>query len=184
MSKRKISNLKLVIQLSRDESVFALCDKVGQIMHSIVLPTPEGALDDGMIRNAEAVRELIQSATSMPEFEGVHNVVFSLCTSQVITETVNTPDLPKGKLEKLIVANMDMYFPVDMSEYKLVWQTIEQKKNNAGVKEQSVQLWAVPTAMLPQYYAIANACNLSVSAIDFCGMSIATAVNASFSAIA
>lgn len=182
MSKRKISNLKLVIQLSRDESVFALCDKAGQIMHSIVLPTPEGALDDGMIRNAEAVRELIQSATSMPEFEGVHNVVFSLCTSQVITETVNTPDLPKGKLEKLIVANMDMYFPVDMSEYKLVWQTIEQKKNNAGVKEQSVQLWAVPTAMLPQYYAIANACNLSVSAIDFCGMSIATAVNASFSA--
>ena len=36
--------------------------------------------------------------------------------------------------------------------------------------------------MLPQYYAIANACNLSVSAIDYCGMSIATAVNASFSA--
>ena len=182
MSKRKISGLKLVIQLGRDESVFVLCDKAGQIMHSIVLPTPEGALDDGMIRNAEAVRELIRSATSMPEFAGVHNVVFSLCTSQVITETVTTPDLSKKKLEKLIVANMDMYFPVDMSEYKLVWQTIEQKKNNAGVKEQSVQLWAVPTAMLPQYYAIANACNLSVSAIDYCGMSIATAVNASFSA--
>ena len=184
MSKRKISGLKLVIQLGRDESVFALCDKAGQIMHSIVLPTPEGAVDDGMIRNADAIRELIQSATSAPEFEGVHNVVFSLCTSQVITETVNTPDLPKNKLEKLIVANMDMYFPVDMSEYKLVWQTIEQKKNNAGVKEQSVQLWAVPTAMLPQYYAIANVCNLSVSAIDYCGMSIATAVNASFSTTA
>jgi len=182
MSKRKISNLKLVIQLSRDESVFALCDKAGQIMHSIVLPTPEGAVDDGMIRNAEAVRELVQSAISAPEFQGVHNVVFSLCTSQVITETVNTPDLSKNKLEKLIVANMDMYFPVDMSEYKLVWQTVEQKKNNAGVKEQTVQLWAVPTAMLPQYYAIANACNLSVSAVDYCGMSIATAVNASFSA--
>ncbi len=182
MSKRKISNHKLVIQLGRDESVFALCDKAGQIIHSIVLPTPEGAVDDGMIRNAEAVRNLIQSATAMPEFNGVHNTVFSLCTSQVITETVTTPDISKKKLEKLIVANVDMYFPVDMTDYKLVWQTIEQKKNNTGVKELSVQLWAVPTAMLPQYYAIANACNLSVSAIDYCGMSIASAVNASFAA--
>ncbi len=182
MSKRKISNHKLVIQLGRDESVFALCDKSGQILHSIVLPTPEGAVDDGMIRNADAVRDLIQSVTAMPEFVGVHNTVFSLCTSQVISETVSTPDIPKKKLDKLITANMDMYFPVDMTDYKLVWQSVEHKKNNAGMKEQTVQLWAVPTAMLPQYYVIANSCNLSVTAIDYCGMSIATAVNASFSA--
>lgn len=180
MSKRKISNYKLVIQLGRDEALFALCDKGGQVLHVIALPTPEGAVEDGMIRNADAVHELIQSALTTPEFQGVHNVVFSLCTSQVITETVTTPDISKSKLEKLIIANMDMYFPVDMSEYKLVWQPIAQKKNNAGMKEQLIQLWAVPTAMLPAYYTIANACNLSVSAIDYCGMSISNAVGASF----
>lgn len=181
MSKRKISNSKLVIQLGRDEALFALCDKGGQVLHVIALPTPEGAVDDGMIRNADAVHELIQSALTTPEFQGVHNAVFSLCTSQVITETVTTPDISKSKLEKLIIANMDMYFPVDMTDYKLVWQSVGQKKSSAGMKEQVVQLWAVPNAMLPAYYSIGNACGLSVTAIDYCGLSIANAVGASFS---
>jgi len=48
--------------------------------------------------------------------------------------------------------------------------------------EMMVQLWAVPTAVIAKYYAVANACGLSVEAIDFVGHSIANAVGASFSA--
>ena len=51
MSKRKISNRKLIIQLGRDESIFALWDKSAQIIHSVALPTPIGAVEDGMIQN-------------------------------------------------------------------------------------------------------------------------------------
>ena len=70
-----------------------------------------------------------------------------------------------------------MYFPVDMKDYQMVWQVIGPKENS---EELSVQLWAVPTAMVTRYYAVANACGLSLEAMDYCGHSIATAVGASF----
>ena len=181
MSKIKVSGKKLIIQLGRDETLLALWDKGPQFLHTAAVPTPEGAVEDGEIRNPDAVCSMLQTALSVPEFQDVYNVVFSLCTSRVITETVTTPDMPNKKLSKLIQANIDMYFPVDMTDYRLVWQTIGPKISNNGMKELSVQLWAVPHAILQPYYVVANACGLSVAAIDYCGNSIASAVGASFS---
>ncbi|MBQ5672245.1 MAG: pilus assembly protein PilM, partial [Oscillospiraceae bacterium] len=181
MSKTKIGGKKLIIQFGRDETLFALWDKGPSFSHTLSLPTPAGAVEDGDILNIDAVRDLLNTALGTPELKNVRNVVFALCTSQVISETISVPEMSQKKLDKLIHANVDMYFPVDMTDYRLVWQTIGPKTGTGGMKEQSVQLWAVPNAMLAPYYAIANECGLSVSAIDYCGNSIATAVGASFS---
>lgn len=181
MSKTKIGGKKLIIQFGREETLFALWDKGPSFSHTLSLPTPAGAVEDGDILNVDAIRDLLNTALGTPELKNVRNVVFALCTSQVISETISVPEMSNKKLDKLIHANVDMYFPVDMTDYRLVWQTIGPKTGPGGMKEQSVQLWAVPNAMLAPYYAIANECGLSVSAIDYCGNSIATAVGASFS---
>lgn len=180
MSKCKITGKVLAVQLGRDETQIALMGKGSEILHSVVLSTPAGAVEDGMIRNPDAVRGMLKSALNVPEFKRVRQAVFTLSTSQVITETVTIPDLPVQKVEKLLQANVDTYFPVDMAEYQLVWQIIGPKNSDNGLKELAVQLWAVPTAMVSRYYHVANACGLSVEAIDYCGHSIATAVGASF----
>lgn len=180
MSKKLINGKILAIQLGRNETQLALIGKNSEILHGITVPTPMGAVEDGMIHNQEAITELLQQAMQTPEFKGVRQVVFSLCTSQVIMETTTTPDLPKAKLEKLIQANADMYFPVDIRDYRLVWEVVDVKKNDVGTKEASIQLWAVPNEMLRPYYQAANACGLSVAAIDYCGHSAATAVGATF----
>ena len=180
MSKCKITGKVLSIQLGREETQIVLMGNGSEILHSASVPTPEGAVEDGVIQNADAVRSMLRTALNVPEFKRVRQAVFSLCTSQVITETVTTPDLPAAKLEKLLQSNVDMYFPVDMQDYQLVWQPIGPKTNDNGLKELSVRLWAVPTAMVARYYAVANACGLSVAAIDYCGHSIATAVGATF----
>lgn len=180
MSKKLINGKILAIQLGRNETQIALIGKNSEILHGITVPTPMGAVEDGMIHNQEAITELLQQAMQTPEFKGVRQVVFSLCTSQVIMETTTTPDLPKAKLEKLIQANADMYFPVDIRDYRLVWEVVDVKKNDVGTKEASIQLWAVPNEMLRPYYQAANACGLSVAAIDYCGHSAATAVGATF----
>ena len=181
MRKSTIGGKKLIIQLGREETLFALWDKGPSFLHTFTLPTPEGAVDDGEILDMNGVRDLLNTALAMPELQKVRNVIFALCTSQVISETISTPEMPRKKLGKLIHANIDMYFPVDMTDYHLIWQVIGTKVSNAGLKEQSVQLWAIPSAMLAPYYTIANECGLSVAAIDYCGNSIATAVGASFS---
>lgn len=180
MSKRKLSGKALAIQLGWYETHIVLVDKNAEIQYGISVPTPTGAVEDGMIRDEEAVRQMLKEALATPEFKRVRQAVFCLVTSQVITETATTPDLPAGKLEKLIEANMDMYFPVDVQDCHVVWQSIGPKVQD-GVKELEVQLWAVPNSLLSQYYTIANDCGLSVAAIDYCGNSITSAVGASYS---
>lgn len=179
MSKCKISGKVLAIQLGREETQIVLVNG-SEILYGAAVPTPAGAVDDGVIRNPDALRDMLKTALKAPEFRRIHQAVFSLCTSQVITETVTVPDLPASKLEKLLRANADMYFPVDTQDYQLVWETIGPKVGDGSLKELAVQLWAVPTAILTQYYSVANACGLSVAAIDYCGHSIATAAGASF----
>lgn len=181
MSKVKITGKVISIQLGRDETKLVLLGKDSQILFHTTVPTPMGAVEDGMIRDLEAVRGMLKTAVNIPELKRVRQVVFSLCTSQVITDTITTPDLSMAKIEKLIQANVDMYFPVDMKEYTLVWQPIGPAKKDNGLKEMAIQLWAVPIAMVTGYYTVANACGLSVLAIDYCGNSIATAVGATFS---
>lgn len=179
MSKCKITGKKLVIQLGRtDTQIVAMNGST--ILYGKTYETPVGAVEDGMIRNQEAVRELLKGAMKEPEFKGIRQVVFTLCTSQAISEVVATPDLPASRLEKLLQANVDMYFPVDMHDYKLVWQVIGPKRSEGGAKEVNVQLWAMPVNMVTRYYQVANACGLSVAAIDYIGNSIAGAIGASF----
>ena len=181
MSKCKITGKVLAIQLGRLETQFAIIDKYGQFQHSVMVHTPAGAVEDGAIHNVDALCKMLQDILRQREFKGVRQAVFALSTSQVITETVSIPNLPAAKVEKLLQANMDMYFPVDMHDYRVTWEIIGPKTQTNGTKEIQVQLWAVPVAMLEAYYQVANSCGLSVAAIDYCGHSIATAVGASFS---
>lgn len=180
MSKALISGKVLSIQLGREESRIALVSAGGDVLHSATVPTPAGAVEDGLIRNMEAVRKMLKTAISAREFKGTRKAVFCMATSQVITETVTVPDLPVQKLEKLLEANKDMYFPVDMSEYRMIWQTVGTKARENGSNEQLVQLWAVPLAIVSKYYIVANALGVSLEAVDFCGNTVATAVGASF----
>ena len=182
MSKSLISGKALAIQLGREQSRIALVSANGDILHSVVVPTPAGAVEDGAIRNQEAVRKMLKAATAAKEFKNTRKAVFVMSTSQVITETVAVPELPEQKLEKLLMANADMYFPVDMKEYQMVWQPIGTKTRENGMTELMVQLWAVPLALVTRYYTVANASGLSVEAVDFVGNSVATAVGASFTA--
>ena len=176
MNNKKIGGKVMYVQLSRDETRMTIFG--GDNSAQLVKPTPAGAVGDGIIQNPEVVRAMLKSALQEPEFKGCRRVVFSLCTSQVITETVTTPNLPPKRLEKLLLTNVDEYFPVDMTEYKLVWEVIGPKDDSG--KELLVQLWAVPTGMLNRYYQVANACNLMVERIDYCGHSAAAAIGASF----
>lgn len=176
MSKRKVTGKLLVIQLGREETQIALMGAGSGIAFSSIVPTPAGAVEDGMIRNVDAVRGMLKDALNVPEYKKVRKAVFTLSTSQVISETITTPNLTGKKLEKVIQANIDEYFPVDTRDYQLVWQPIGPTGDNML----SVQLWAVPHAMLARYYGVANDCGLSLEAVSYCGSAIATAVGATF----
>ena len=184
MKEKKLSGRALAIQLGRDEIRVALM-KLGaspKIQQSTALPVPQGAVEDGVIQAPDVLRDLLKTALRAPAYRRQKRVVFSICSSRIIPETVKVPAVGPKKLEKLLQSNMDLYFPVDAREYHLVWKTVGPAGGGESGPEVSVQLWAVPNTLLAGYYALANSCGLSVAAIDYCGTGLAAAVGAAFAA--
>lgn len=181
MSKQKLSGRALVVQITeREIRIAQMTLGSDAISERVILPTPPNAVEDGQLVGLDALRDAMEPVLRQGLFRRCRKVVFSLCSTQVISESVTVPAVKKQqRLGQMLLANMDEYFPIDPGEYQLSWEPVgvEQREDARLLR---VQLWAVPRAMLHRYYALANSMGLSVAAVDFCGHSHATAVDADF----
>lgn len=181
MSKQKLSGRALVVQITEREIRIAQMTLGSDVISErVILPTPPNAVEDGQLVGLDALRDAMEPVLRQGLFRRCRKVVFSLCSTQVISESVTVPAVKKQqRLGQMLLANMDEYFPIDPGEYQLSWESVgvEQREDARLLR---VQLWAVPRAMLHRYYALANSMGLSVAAVDFCGHSHATAVDADF----
>lgn len=181
MSKQRLSGRALVVQITEREIRIAQMSLGSDVISErVILPTPPNAVEDGQLVGLDALRDAMEPVLRQGLFRRCRKVVFSLCSTQVISESVTVPAVKKQqRLGQMLLANMDEYFPIDPGEYQLSWESVgvEQREDARLLR---VQLWAVPRAMLHRYYALANSMGLSVAAVDFCGHSHATAVDADF----
>lgn len=181
MSMQRLSGRALVVQITeREIRIAQMTLGSDAISEQVILPTPPNAVEDGQLVGLDALRDAMEPVLRQGLFRRCRKVVFSLCSTQVISESVTVPVVKKQqRLGQMLLANMDEYFPIDPGEYQLSWESVgvEQREDARLLR---VQLWAVPRAMLQRYYALANSMGLSVAAVDFCGHSHATAVDADF----
>lgn len=181
MSKQRLSGRALVVQITEREIRIAQMTLGSDVIsEQVILPTPPNAVEDGQLVGLDALRDAMQPVLRQGLFRRCRKVVFSLCSTQVISESVTVPAVKKQqRLGQMLLANMDEYFPIDPGEYQLSWESVGVEARE-DARHLRVQLWAVPRAMLHRYYALANSMGLSVAAVDFCGHSHATAVDADF----
>lgn len=181
MSMQRLSGRALVVQITeREIRIAQMTLGSDAISEQVILPTPPNAVEDGQLVGLDALHDAMEPVLRQGLFRRCRKVVFSLCSTQVISESVTVPAVKKQqRLGQMLLANMDEYFPIDPGEYQLSWESVgvEQREDARLLR---VQLWAVPRAMLQRYYALANSMGLSVAAVDFCGHSHATAVDADF----
>lgn len=181
MSKQRLSGRALVVQITeREIRIAQMTLGSDAISERVILPTPPNAVEDGQLVGLDALHDAMEPVLRQGLFRRCRKVVFSLCSTQVISESVTVPAVKKQqRLGQMLLANMDEYFPIDPGEYQLSWESVGvEAREDARLLR--VQLWAVPRAMLHRYYALANSMGLSVAAVDFCGHSHATAVDADF----
>lgn len=181
MSMQRLSGRALVVQITeREIRIAQMTLGSDAISEQVILPTPPNAVEDGQLVGLDALRDAMEPVLRQGLFRRCRKVVFSLCSTQVISESVTVPAVKKQqRLGQMLLANMDEYFPIDPGEYQLSWESVGVEARE-DARHLRVQLWAVPRAMLHRYYALANSMGLSVAAVDFCGHSHATAVDADF----
>ncbi|MBO7739201.1 MAG: hypothetical protein J6S18_02420, partial [Oscillospiraceae bacterium] len=178
----KLSGKALVIQLTRDHIRVAKMQLGAkpQLICDTKVATPEGAVEDGLIRDMGALTDALKTILAAPDFKGTRKVVFALCTTLTLSEKVTVPAVKGQKMEKIMDANMDMYFPVGVSDYHITKLELGRSTDEHGVANVIMQLWAIPKSLLVHYYELAAACGLHILAIDYCGNSHACVAGATF----
>lgn len=183
MSKQKLTGRALVVQIDRDNIRLAQTVPGAsgpQLRSRKSVPTPPGAVEDGYILKPEPLRELLATVLADPDYRRIRRVVFTIQTTRIVSETALVPPMNERALEKMLRANMDLYFPVKSPEYNLVWTRIGERTDAQGASRLAVQMWAVPNSLIAPYYTLANACSLSVAGLDFCACSVAAAAGSGY----
>lgn len=92
----------------------------------IRIPTPEGACDDGMIRDAMEVGQRLKKACKE---KGIHttDAIFTVESSKIANRETTIPYVAKAKVRQNVMAKVPDLFPVDSERY--VFSYVLQGKN-------------------------------------------------------
>ena len=183
MSKQTLNGRTLVVQITGEEIRIARAVRggAGQLQDLTVIPTPQGAVEDGELRDVDALRQAMEPVLKADPFRRCRRAALLVCSPQIISESVTVPAVRKRqRLGQMLRANMDMYFPVNPADYHLTWQIEGREKTDDGVESLRVRLWAVPLALLKSCYALFNAMGIGVSMVGYCGYAAAEAAGAAF----
>ncbi len=147
-----------------------LNQKNPKIFQTIVIDTPADAVEDGYIKDIEAVAAAISSAIKK---EGIHltQVVFTISSSKIVNREVIIPFVKENKIKDVIEANATDYFPIDVKEYTLS-HIIMEKVNTKELKNYRLLVLAVHSNLLMAYYRLAEILKLKVASIDYVGNSV------------
>lgn len=144
----------------------------------IRIPTPEGACDDGMIRDAVEVGQRLKRACKE---KGIHttDAIFTVESSKIANRETTIPYVAKAKVRQNVMAKVPDLFPVDSERYvfSYVLQGKEYENDNVekgelGSKVQDVHIFAAPAELVDSYYALAEAAGFRVEAIEADGNSV------------
>lgn len=144
----------------------------------IRIPTPEGAYDDGLIRDVMEVGQRLKKAC---KDKGIHttDVIFTVESSKIANRETTIPYVAKVKVRQNVMAKVPDLFPVDSERYvfSYVLQGKEYQNDNVeqgelGGKVQDVHIFAAPAELVDSYYALADAAGFHVEAIEADGNSV------------
>lgn len=141
-----------------------------QILDSFMFPTPDGAVADGQIVRPDDVAQALTSQLEAHAAQEVKNAVFTLSSAKVASREVMLPPVKDNRIKTVVETNAADYFPVDMSNYRVSSSLLEriQGGDNPGCR---VLVMAAPVMLIDSYLRLAEAANIQIEAIDFCGNS-------------
>ncbi len=152
--------------------------KSPKIYHAFTVPTPLDLIsEDGLVQENEDFRQVFKESLSRVGIVA-DRAVFSISSSRIINREILIPMVKESKIESLLYQNAADYFPVNISDYKLIYNILG-KVDEEGKRMHKLLVCAVPRDMIRSYYQFANYVGLDIAAIDFAGNGIFQAIKAS-----
>ncbi len=103
-----------------------------KIYNCFSFKTPEGVVADGIVKRNNAFTNLI-SMECRKRGITTNKIVYTITSSRIASRDVIIPMVKDRMIQNVVDANATEYFPVDMSQYHLVY-------NKLGVVKQQIEL--------------------------------------------
>ena len=132
--------------------------------------TPKDVIEDGVVKRSEAFAGLFKAEC---ERRGIktNQVVFSVTSSRIARREAKIPFVKEKQIQELLDTSATDYFPVDMTQYHLVYSIVE-KNAKGDDKGYRLNLLAVPNDLTASYFDFAASLNMHLLAVDYVGNSI------------
>ena len=168
MAGKRVLSVELGVQTSRICEL-EISGKKQTVVNSCTFDTPEGAIEDGYIRNKDILAISMKSAIQK---YGLHakSVVFSIASSKIANREVNMPKMPDNKIQTFVQTNAKEYFPIEVEQYVITYKKLEEIKEDDTTKLRILVL-AAPNDLIETYYEMTNVLQLDIIGIDYSGNS-------------
>ncbi|MBS6711931.1 MAG: pilus assembly protein PilM [Ruminococcus sp.] len=150
--------------------------KKGRIYNCFCIPAPQGAVEDGQIRDTKTLGENLKAELSQRKIK-TKKVYFATGSTRIASREVRIPFVKANRIQSIVEANATDYFPIDVSKYVLSYSVIdvESQKSEDGkeeTKQYHLMVYAAPKAISAAYSEFAENAGLTMTGITYTGDSI------------
>lgn len=150
--------------------------KKGRIYNCFCIPAPQGAVEDGQIRDTKTLGENLKAELSQRKIK-TKKVYFATGSTRIASREVRIPFVKANRIQSIVEANATDYFPIDVSKYVLSYSVVavESQRLEDGkeeTKQYHLMVYAAPKAISAAYSEFAENAGLTMTGITYTGDSI------------
>lgn len=170
-----------VLSIEISNSVIRMCQmdykKTNpRVYRHAMIDTPQGAYMDGRVLKPELLKDVIVFALKENKMYNTKDVVFTISSSKIITREVMLPAIKEKLIPNMIKANLNEYFPIDLSAYEVSHLVLEKIEEGSDAGKYKVLILAAEKHMVNSYDQLATSCGLRLVSLDYAGNSIFQAI--------
>ncbi|MGN0377921.1 MAG: pilus assembly protein PilM [Suilimivivens sp.] len=142
------------------------------VKNAFEVPLPSGTVEDGMIHDVEDAAKTLYAALKNNRIKR-GKIAFVISSKRIANKEIVIPYMKnQKKIDEIIKANVDEYFPMNNLEDYIFRYTILDTFENAEGKHISVLVMAFQKQMVESYYQLASMMKMPVITVDYYGNSM------------
>lgn len=137
------------------------------VKNAFEVPLPTGTVEDGMIQDVEEAAKTLYAALKNNRIKR-GKIAFVISSKRIANKEIVLPYMKnQKKIEEIIKANVEDYFPMNNLEDYIFRHTILDTFENAEGKHISVLVMAFQKQMVEGYYQLADMMKMPVITVDY-----------------
>ena len=137
------------------------------VKNAFQVELPSGTVDDGVIVDVEAVAKVLYAALKNNNIKR-GKIAFVITSRKIANKEVTLPYVKnEAKIEEMIKANIEDYFPMNNLEDYIIRHTVLETVENAEGKNNNILVTAVQKQMVEEYYCLASMLKMPVETVDY-----------------